>query len=159
MKENPENELRNKAEAYCAKTERCPSEMAGKLEQWGADEETQNRILRSLKENRFIDTTRYCKAFVRDKYRFAHWGRNKIAQALRMKRLPAEDIAAGLEEIDEGEYGRILRETLKRKQRQVTGRNEYEKAVKLLRYAISKGFTADEVKRYVHQLSEDEYMD
>ena len=159
MKEYAENELRNKAEAYCAKTERCPSEMAQKLEQWGVSEETRNLILRSLEENRFIDTTRYCKAFVRDKYRFARWGRNKIAQALRMKHLPAEDISAGLEEIDEDEYSRILREVLKQKQKQVTGRNEYEKAMKLLRYAISKGFTVDEVKRYVNQLSEDEYMD
>ena len=159
MKEYTENELKTKAEAYCAKTERCPFEVEQKLSQWGADEEMTSRILASLVKDRFIDTARYCKAFVRDKYRFARWGRNKIAQALRMKRLPAEDIRIGLEEIDEDEYNRMLRETLAQKEKQVTGKNDYECAVKLIRFAVSRGFTLDEVKRYIRQVSEDEYLD
>ena len=154
MKEYTENELKTKAEAYCAKTERCPFEVEQKLTQWGADEE-----MTSLVKDRFIDTARYCKAFVRDKYRFARWGRNKIAQALRMKRLPAEDIRIGLEEIDEDEYNRMLRETLAQKEKQVTGKNDYECAMKLIRFAVSRGFTLDEVKRYIRQASEDEYLD
>ena len=35
MKEYTENELKTKAEAYCAKTERCPFEVEQKLTQWG----------------------------------------------------------------------------------------------------------------------------
>lgn len=159
MKEYTENELRTKAEAYCAKTERCPMEVEQKLGQWGADEEMKARILASLEKDRFIDTARYCKAFVRDKYRFARWGRNKIVQALRMKHLPPEDIRAGLEEIDEDEYSRMLREVLAQKEKQVTGRNDYECAMKLIRFAVSRGFTLDEVKRYIHQASEDAYLD
>ena len=159
MKEYTENELKTKAEAYCAKTERCPFEVEQKLTQWGADEEMTSRILTSLVKDRFIDTARYCKAFVRDKYRFARWGRNKIAQALRMKRLPAEDIRIGLEEIDEDEYNRMLRETLAQKEKQVMGKNDYECAMKLIRFAVSRGFTLDEVKRYIRQASEDEYLD
>ena len=159
MKEYTENELKTKAEAYCAKTERCPVEVEQKLTQWGADEEMTARILTSLVKDRFIDTARYCKAFVRDKYRFARWGKNKIAQALRMKRLPAEDIRIGLEEIDEDEYNRMLRETLAQKEKQVTGKNDYECAMKLIRFAVSCGFTLDEVKRYIRQASEDEYLD
>ena len=159
MKEYTENELKTKAEAYCAKTERCPFEVEQKLTQWGADEEMMSRILASLVKDRFIDTARYCKAFVRDKYRFARWGRNKIAQALRMKRLPAEDIRIGLEEIDEDEYNRMLREMLAQKEKQVTGKNDYECAMKLIRFAVSRGFTLDEVKRYIRQASEDEYLD
>ena len=96
---------------------------------------------------------------MRDKYRFARWGKNKIAQALRMKRLPAEDIRIGLEEIDEDEYNRMLRETLAQKEKQVTGKNDYECAMKLIRFAVSRGFTLDEVKRYIRQASEDEYLD
>ena len=36
-KECSENEVRNKAEAYCSSVERCVSEVEAKLEQWGAD--------------------------------------------------------------------------------------------------------------------------
>lgn len=159
MKIYTESELKNKAEAYCVRTERCPEEVAQKLEQWGATKEENARILAMLQQDRFIDTRRYCKAFVRDKYRFARWGRNKIIQALRMKHLPSDDISAGLEEIDDEEYSRILREVLAQKRKSVTGKTEYERAMKLLRYAVTKGYTVDEIKRYVHQVSEDEFMD
>lgn len=159
MKTYTEEELKNKAEAYCVQAERCPEEVLQKLTRWGAEEEAKARILASLQKDRFLDAVRYCRAFVRDKYRFARWGRNKIAQALRMKRLPSEAISAGLEEIDEDEYSRILREVLAQKRKSVTGKTEYERAMKLLRYAVSKGFTVEEIRRYVHQVEEDESLD
>lgn len=43
MKIYTESELKNKAEAYCVRTERCPEEVAQKLEQWGATEEENAR--------------------------------------------------------------------------------------------------------------------
>ena len=58
MKEYTENELKTKAEAYCAKTERCPFEVEQKLSQGGADEEMKARILASLGKDRFIYTAR-----------------------------------------------------------------------------------------------------
>ena len=85
MKEYTENELRNKAEVYCLAAERCPSEVEAKLQQWGASPETSAHILEHLQKERFVDTARFCRAFVRDKYRFNQWGRMKIIQALRMK--------------------------------------------------------------------------
>lgn len=159
MKTYTEKELKNKAEAYCAHAERCVEEVAQKLDQWGAGEAEKARILASLQQDRFIDAVRYCRAFVRDKYRFARWGRNKISQALRMKHLPDEAISAGLEEIDEEEYSRILREVLAQKRKSVTGKNEYERAMKLLRFAVTKGFTVEEIKRYVRQVEEDGFVD
>lgn len=101
MKEYTEDELKYKAEAYCSTAEHCPSEVISKLNLWGADDVVTEHILEHLKKERYLDTQRFCKAFVRDKYRFARWGRMKITQALRQKQLSSEDIAAGLDEIDE----------------------------------------------------------
>ena len=53
----------------------------------------------------------------------------------------------------------MLREVLAQKEKQVTGRNDYECAMKLIRFAVSRGFTLDEVKRYIHQASDDAYLD
>lgn len=96
--------MKYKAEAYCSATEHCPFEVMTKLSQWGADEAMSERILLHLQKERYVDSARYCRAFVRDKYRFARWGRMKIVQALRMKHLSSEDIEAGMAEIDEEEY-------------------------------------------------------
>lgn len=159
MKEYTENELKYKAEAYCSSTEHCPSEVLTKLSQWGADAEMSERILKHLQHERYVDSARYCRAFVRDKYRFARWGRMKISQALRMKHLPSEDIEAGMAEIDEAEYERGLRDLLRQKSKSVSGKNEYERNTKLIRFAVGRGFTMDEVLRYVKQVDIDEFMD
>lgn len=156
MKELTEPELRNKAEVYCSAAERCPSEIERKLADWGASGESISRIIRHLTHERYLDTARYCKAFVRDKYRFTHWGRIKIAQALRMKGLSSEDIALGMEEIDEDEYHEILSRLLLQKRKDIKGKNEYERNTKLIRFAIGRGFSMDEVLRHIKS-ADDEY--
>ena len=115
MKEYTEDELKYKAEAYCSTTEHCPAEVMAKLIQWGADGEMSERILEHLQKERYVDSVRFCRAFVRDKYRFARWGRVKIVQALRMKHLSSEEIEAGVAEIDEEEYAKGLRDSSRQK--------------------------------------------
>ena len=80
----------------------------------------------------------------------------KIVQALKMKRLPEAAIAAGLEDIDEEEYMQGLSELLNRKKRGVTGRNEYERNMKLLRFAAGRGYTTEEVRKCLKETWEDE---
>ncbi len=159
MKEYTENELKFKAEAYCSSAEHCSAEVEAKLQAWGADAEVTERIVAHLRKERYLDDTRFCKAFVRDKYRFTRWGRMKIVQALRMKHLPSDAIQAGLEEIDEEEYSNGLKELLRQKARSVTGKNEYERSAKLIRFAVGRGFAMDEVMRFVKQTDSDDYLD
>jgi regulatory protein len=159
MKEYTEDELKYKAEAYCSTTEHCPAEVMAKLIQWGADGEMSERILAHLQKERYVDSVRFCRAFVRDKYRFARWGRVKIVQALRMKHLSSEEIEAGVAEIDEEEYAKGLRDLLRQKSKSVSGKNEYERNTKLIRFAVGRGFTMGEVLRYVKQIDPDEFMD
>ena len=156
-KECSENEVRNKAEAYCSSVERCVSEVEAKLEQWGADNGIKERVIEHLIKEKYIDQQRYCAAFVRDKYRFNQWGRMKIVQALRMKQLPSEDIEAGLEEIDEEEYSNVLKSLLAQKARGLKAGSDYERNSKLIRFAVSRGFAMDEVLRYIRQT--DEFLD
>ena len=155
-KELSENELRYKAEAYCSLTEHCISEVQDKLEGWGAAPEAAGRIIAHLLEEKYIDEQRFCKAFVRDKYRFNGWGRNKIVQALRLKHLPGEVIALGLEEIDEEEYRSILAGLIAQKNRSVKARNDYERNGKLVRFAISRGFEMEVILPCVKQTDADD---
>jgi regulatory protein len=147
---NPESRTaRYKAEAYCSTTERCVTEVLAKLPGWGADEHEAAEIIAHLLKERYIDEARYAVAFVRDKYRFNQWGRVKIQQALRMKHLSAEDIATGLEAIDEEEYREGLRQLIAQKRRSVKGASEYERNAKLIRFAVGRGFEMGEILRCV----------
>lgn len=159
MKEYSESEIRSKAEVYCSAAERCPSDVEEKVRKWGASDEATERIMAHLQKERYVDAARFCRFYVRDKYRFNQWGRIKIAQMLRMKRLPDEAIRTGLEEIDSEEYDSILKRMLKQKMKGIKAANDYERSIKLIRFAIGRGFTLEEVRRFVNQADPDEYFD
>ena len=149
MKEYTEKEILNKAEAYCSAVERCPSDVEAKLKAWGASPETVAAVMERLFKEKFLDTVRFCSAYVRDKYRFNQWGRVKIAQSLRMKGLASDEINAGLEAIDEDEYYGILKNLLKQKSKSIKVETDYERNAKLIRFAAGRGFTMQEIMRFV----------
>lgn len=159
-KECTEEEARLKAEAYCAASERCTEDVLRKLEQWGLPDELQMPVIESLKKERYVDDARYAVAFVRDKYRFNQWGRIKIAQALRMKRIDSHSIASALEAIDKEEYLSVLTSLLRKKYRSVKADSEYERNGKTIRFAASHGYDMDEILRCMERIGGDnEYMD
>lgn len=161
MKEElSENEAKYKAEAYCSSMERCVADVEAKLEQWGATPEIKEKVIGHLLKEKYIDQRRFCAAFVRDKYRFNQWGRIKINQALRLKKIPSDVIAAGMEEIDEQEYREILAALIEQKKKSVKARSEYERNTKLIRFAVGKGFEMEAVLRCVKQVDFDvDYLD
>ena len=94
------DELRSKAEAYCATAERCCSEVSSKLLQWGATPDEMEKITLHLIAQRYIDEARYCRAFAHDKVRYQGWGRMKMRAQLQAKHLPSATITQALESIN-----------------------------------------------------------
>ena len=103
-------------------------------------EEDADTILSSLRRRRYVDDERFARAYVRDKFRFDHWGRRKIELTLRRKRVDADVIADALEEIDADDYMAMLRKLLAYKARSLPDAEAYENRVKLMRFAIGRGF-------------------
>lgn len=127
-------------ETLCARSEQCTAEVVQKLRQWGVSEADVRDILSSLRERRFVDDARYAEAFVRDKVVFNRWGRVKIRQALRMKRVADDYIDAAMDMIDESEYRDNLLTALQSKARMMDDSRSYEGRGKLLRFGVSRGF-------------------
>jgi regulatory protein len=115
-----------------------------------------DNIVEYLRKESFIDDTRYCRAFINDKYRFAKWGKVKIAQALMQKRLPQSTFGTLLNEIDEEEYMKILTDTLRSKRKSIHAESDYERNGKLIRFAMSRGFELDDIKRCMPELEIEE---
>ncbi|BEG99835.1 regulatory protein RecX [Bacteroides sedimenti] len=155
MNELTEKEALNKAAAYCTASERCCSEVTSKLVQWGVDVKTQEKILKRLLDERFIDEERYCRFFVNDKFRFNKWGRMKISQALYMKKIPSSVFSRYLEEIEERDYMNVLRSLLSSKRKSIRDNDDYQLNMKLIRFALSRGFEMNIIRKCL-QLS-DEY--
>ena len=135
MKELTEREAFNKAAVYCSRSEHCISEVCEKLRQWGvSDTEVQERVIQQLLEEKYIDESRFCHAFVHDKFHFNHWGRQKIALYLSQKRLPSNLIAEALEEVSDDDSMQIAIDLLASKLKSVKAATGYELYVKLINY-------------------------
>ena len=115
------------------------------------------RILERLVKERYIDEARYARFYINDKFRFNKWGRNKIIQGLRAKKIPASVYAVELEGIDEEDYLDILRSLLEAKRRDVKARNSYERDCKLIRFALGRGYEMEAIRRCLSV--SDEFMD
>ena len=156
-KEMNEQEAYLQLAALCAQAEHCEQEMRDKMKRWELDEMVQNRVINRLTEERYIDNERYARAFVKDKIRYNKWGRRKVQQALWMKRIDTDIQQRVLDEIDEKEYLDVLRPLLKQKRKSIKAENDYELNQKLVRFALSLGFTFDIIRQCLNVDEIDEY--
>jgi regulatory protein len=129
-----------KASYYCSLSEHCIQKVREKLVQWEAPKELIQPIIDKLVEEDYINEERFARAFVKDKFRFNHWGRIKITTHLRVLSISSDIIAKAIGEIDEDEYAEILDETVEKKRKTIKKGTDYEIRAKLLRHALSRGF-------------------
>ena len=146
-KDMTEQEAYLQLAALCAQAEHCQQEMRDKIRRWELDETVQNRIVARLVKERYVDDERYARAFVKDKIRYNKWGRRKVQQALWQKRIDEDIQQRVLDEIDEKEYLDVLRPLLKQKRKSIKAESDYELNQKLVRFALSRGFTFDIIRQ------------
>lgn len=156
-KEMNEQEAYLQLAALCAQAEHCEQEMRDKMKRWELDEMVQSHVINRLTEERYIDNERYARAFVKDKIRYNKWGRRKVQQALWMKRIDTDIQQRVLDEIDEKEYLDVLRPLLKQKRKSIKAENDYELNQKLVRFALSRGFTFDIIRQCLNVDEIEEY--
>ena len=133
--------------ALCAQGEHCQYEMTEKMRRWELSDEVQARIMQRLVGERYIDDERYARAFVKDKVRYNKWGRRKVEQALWQKHIDDDIRQRVLDEVDDEEYLNVLRPLLQQKRKTVKAASDYERNQKLMRFALSRGFTFDIIRQ------------
>ncbi|MTK53706.1 regulatory protein RecX [Paludibacter sp.] len=151
--EIPYDLLLKKAAAYSSKQEVCSADIEAKLQLWGADADQSEKIVSYLVEQKYIDNERFCSAFVNDKLRFNKWGKLKITQALRMKKIPDSLLERVFSEMDVSLYEQTLSELLRKKVREVKAASDYERRGKLLNFALQRGFEYDVADRLIKKMN------
>lgn len=146
QKEITEQQALSRLAAECSKAEHCSGEMLEKMYRWGLSEEAQARIMAYLTDHQYIDNERFTHSFVSDKIKYNKWGRRKIEQALYQKRIPEDIAAAVLDTVPDSAYVAILKPLLINKQKSVNAQTDYERWMKLFKFAIGRGFSPDIIK-------------
>ena len=143
--------------ALCAQAEHCEYEMQEKMRRWQLPDDAQARVMQRLVSERYVDDNRYALAFARDKVKYNKWGRRKVEQALWQKRI-ADDIRQQvLDNIGDADYISVLRPLLQQKRRAVKARNDYELRMKLVKFALGRGFTMDVIRQCVNTDDAEDY--
>lgn len=145
--------------SLCSTAEHCSHEMLEKMRRWEIDEDAQTRIMEYLVKEKYIDDERYARFFAKDKIRYNKWGRRKVEQAMWQKHIDTDIQQRVLDEIDDDEYLLILRPLLKSKRRTVKAANNYEMNMKLIRFAMGRGFTMDIIRQCLDNDEFDEISD
>ena len=155
MKQKTEQDAYLTLAALCAQAEHCQWEMLEKMRRWELPEEEQARVMQRLVSERYVDDERYARAFVKDKVRYNKWGRRKVEQALWQKHIDEDIRQRVLDEVDDSEYLAILKPLLQQKRRSTKAANDYELNQKLVRFAVSRGFTFDIIRQCLDVNEED----
>lgn len=157
MTQKTEQEAYLALAALCAQAEHCQWEMTEKMRRWELSDEAQARIMERLVKERYVDDERYARAFVKDKVRYNKWGRRKIEQALWQKHIDDDIRQRILDEIDDEDYLSVLRPLLQQKRKSTKAQSDYELNQKLIRFALSRGYTYDIIRQCIEV--EDELVD
>ena len=155
-KEEETQQAFKKLAALCAKGEHCSGEMLNKIRLWGLDEEAQATIMSKLVAGKYIDDERYCRFFVNDKIKYNKWGRRKIEQALWQKQMDESISQSILDEIDDSEYLQVLKPLLKSKEKSIKANNDYERKMKLMKFAIGRGFSMDIIRQCIDGIDDED---
>lgn len=132
---------------YCSRAEHCEQDIWDKLRGCEISADEKRGIVEWLIKERFVDNSRYARAYVKDKFQFNKWGRKKIWMMLKAKSIDDDVIQEALTEIDDEKYIEVLRELIDSQRKKIKGKSEYEVKGKLYNYALSRGFEGGLISR------------
>lgn len=140
----------SRLQAQCVRREYCVRDITEKaLKAVEGDRQAAQELVQSLIADRFVDDARYAAAFAREKSSISGWGPVKISYALSTKGIDREVIKAALADIDAEASSARMESVIAAKYR--TLREDPQARLKLLRFALSRGYDYGQVKDIVDQ--------
>ena len=137
---------------YCKYQERCHQEVRNKLYELGLSTNEVEQQLTALIETGVLNEERYAKAFAGGKFRMKQWGREKIKQQLRQKKISEYCIKKGMAEIDDEEYDKTFKKLALKKLAEVkSDRSMLSRKSKMYRYLVQKGYERDMVMNVINE--------
>jgi regulatory protein len=115
--------LKTRLERYCAYQERCHQEVQTKLRQLGAFRNDSDAVISHLIQNDYLNETRFAMLYVRSKFSIKKWGKKRIVNELKQRKITSYNIDKALAQITEEDY-RLTFDTLAEKRWDQLKRNK-----------------------------------
>lgn len=143
----------------CALAELCTHDAKRLMTRWELEPQLQAEVVARLIKEKFIDEDRYAHAFVRDKFRYNHWGASRIRMELLRREIDGSTVEDALAEISEDDNLSELRRLIEQKRKTVRAESDYELRGKLIRFAMSRGFSYGDISKVLDTEGWDEGND
>ncbi|UTW63714.1 RecX family transcriptional regulator [bacterium SCSIO 12741] len=145
------SEAKSRILNFCVKRERAHEEVRQKLLAWGVHPDHTEDLIGFLISENFLNEERYAKAYCHDRFLFRKWGKLKIVQGLKEKKISEFCIRLALEEISDEEYEKMIFDVGEGKRSRLSG-DSFEIRNKLYRFLLQRGFEPEGVRKYLNQL-------
>ena len=146
-------EALQKIEYFCSYQERCHEEVVTKLRSMKMDSEEIDRIMVHLLTENFLNEERFACSFARGKHRIKHWGKIRISNELKFKKITQSLINKALQEISADEYLDTFHTLAERHWASIRETNALKKQKKFCDYLLRKGFESNLVYDKVKALA------
>jgi len=152
MDENAQySKVLSRMQNLCAKRECCSADVLRKaVRLLDGDNGMAAKLVSDLVSEKYVDDLRYSEAFVREKSSLSGWGPVKIGYMLSAKGISRDVIAEALKEIEPDSASMKLENILKAKYKTV--REEKDCKLKLLRFALGRGYNYEDVAKAVEKV-------
>lgn len=135
----------------CSRREYCVEDVRQKaLKALDGDADSAAEVVNTLVKEKYVDDLRYASAFARDKSSIQGWGEVKIRYMLSAKKISRDVIDQALSEIDPDRASSKLFKLLETKYKSL--REDPQCRLKLLRFALSRGYSYDDASDVINQL-------
>jgi regulatory protein len=145
-------EAQSKLENYCAYQERCHKEIVEKLRSMNMIPQIIDTIIVHLIEHKFLNEERFACSFARGKHRIKHWGKIRIVNELKFRKISQYNITTALKEITPEEYCSTFHTAADRQWETIRETNVIKKRKKFCDFLLRKGFESNLIYEKVKDL-------
>ena len=146
-------EIEFKLKQYCSYQDRCHNEVENKLSKFNLISQAKDQILFNLINEDYLNETRFCKSFVRGKFKIKNWGKRRIIQELKSRKISEFNIKKGLSEINEIEYLEKFENLFNKKLSSLENLNSIDKKKKIFSYLQYRGWETNLIYEKINQIS------
>jgi regulatory protein len=132
-----------KIEFFCSYQERCHEEVTTKLRSMKMDSDEIDEIVVHLITSNFLNEERFACSFARGKHRIKHWGKIRIINELKFKKISQNLINTALKEITPEEYLETFHTLAEKHWETIRESDVQKKKKKFCDYMLRRGFESN----------------
>ena len=145
-------EVIQKLESYCSYQERCHAEVQEKLRGFAISATDKERVIVHLIDTNFLNEERFACLFAISKFHQKKWGKIRIKNELKARRISDYLVTKGLKEIPMEEYEATFESLSEKHWETLPERDSSKKRKKFCDYLLRKGWESDTVYAKLKQL-------